>query len=95
LKQMVVEYIKELATPHLKSKEIDKDQFKEIARKATDKVVQGHLQGDPKVTYCCCLVRTHVYTYERPTALCFYIYIYIYIYIYTHTHTYAVLRGQR
>jgi len=48
LKALVVEFVKRIASPYLKSSKIDKEQFKDIARRATDKVVDGQLRADPK-----------------------------------------------
>lgn len=45
---IVVDFVKKVASPYLKGNKIDKDQFKDIARRATDKVVDGQLKGDPK-----------------------------------------------
>jgi len=44
----VCEFVKEVATPFLRARTIDKDEFKEIARKATDKIVEGQLASDQK-----------------------------------------------
>jgi len=88
LRRLILLFVKDSAMAFFRDKAIDKDQFKDVAKKASQKILEGQLKVDPKVCgHQCEQTRQKIPHLHTPTQTKTYTYTQTQTHTYTNTHT--------